>query len=92
MCVRELAAHHLTNRFFLTTQLHISPSLAEAMHFDSACDTTLSVRRLMWQARPGSGVASRVRQLLRGNPQWYNVVAVESFGCYRVADIFGRRR
>ena len=35
VCVtfRELAVHHLTNRFFLTTQLHISPSLAEALHF-----------------------------------------------------------
>ena len=97
VCVtfRELAAHHLTNRFFLTTQLHISPSLAEALHFDSDCDTTLSVRRLMRQARPGSGVASRVRELLRGNPQWYNAwltLAVESFGWYRVTDIFWRRR
>ena len=44
---------------------------------------------------PGSGVGLHVRRIFAGNPRWYNAwitLSAESYGWYRIADIFWRRR
>ena len=49
--------------------LHISDNLAEALGLVYV-ENTVSVRKLMRYARPGSGLAHRLRDILEGNTQW----------------------
>ena len=74
--------------------LHISDNLAEALGLVYV-ENTVSVRKLMRYARPGSGLAHRLRDILAGNTQWYNAwltLSAGSFGWFRITDIYWRRR
>ena len=74
-------------------RLHFSEALSDALSLVD--DTPLSIRRLMRVAMPGSGVGVHVRRIFAGNPRWYNAwitLSAESYGWYRIADIFWRRR
>ena len=74
-------------------RLHFSEALSDALSLVD--DTPLSIRRLMRVAMPGSGVGLHVRRIFAGNPRWYNAwitLSAESYGWYRIADIFWRRR
>ena len=74
--------------------LHISDNLAEALGLVYV-ENTVSVRKLMRYARPGSGLAHRLRDILGGNTQWYNAwltLSAGSFGWFRITDIYWRRR
>ena len=45
----------------------------------------------MRYARPGSGVAHRLRDILAGNTQWYNAwltLTAGSFGSLRITDMY----
>ena len=69
-------------------RLHFSEALSDALCL--ACDTPLSIRRLMRVAMPGSGVGLHVRRIFAGNPRRYNAwitLSAESYGWYRIADI-----
>ena len=74
-------------------RLHFSEALSDALSLVD--DTPLSIRMLMRVAMPGSGVGLHVRRIFAGNPRWYNAwitLSAESYGWYRIADIFWRRR
>ena len=74
--------------------LHISDNLAEALGLVYV-ENTVSVRKLMRYARPGSGLAHRLRDILAGNTQWYNAwltLSAGTFGWFRITDIYWRRR
>ena len=74
-------------------RLHFSEALSDALSLVD--DTPLRIRRLMRVAMPGSGVGLHVRRIFAGNPRWYNAwitLSAESYGWYRIADIFWRRR
>ena len=43
-------------------------------------ENTVSVRKLMRYACPGSGLAYRLRDVLAGNTQWYNAWLTLSAG------------
>ena len=86
---KELATTAMYNRC-----LHISDNVADALGLVYV-ENTASVRKLMRYACPGSGLAYRLRDILAGNTQWYNVwltLSAGAFGWFRITDIYWRRR
>ena len=86
---KELATPAMYNRC-----LHISDNVADALGLVYV-ENTASVRKLMRYACPGSGLAYRLRDILAGNTQWYNVwltLSAGAFGWFRITDIYWRRR